>query len=145
MKLSAMYVRSPDEVVAEAPDGPVLQPLHKGEHVEEREERDDDRVDEGRWFGPRTSTRAQDVDQDREPRYDAGDAAESERQEPAVAGLVVLLLQPPEEDHRAFTPAMAISAATSVIPQSWAITTIISELDREYSTQRNTLRAGSIR
>ncbi|SKF62629.1 Uncharacterised protein [Mycobacteroides abscessus subsp. abscessus] len=35
-----------------------------------------------------------------------------------------------------FAPQIPISAATSEMPTSWAITTIISVDDREYSTQR---------
>jgi hypothetical protein len=39
-----------------------------------------------------------------------------------------------------FTPTRARSAATSAIPTSWAISTIISDDDNEYSTQRALLR-----
>ena len=36
----------------------------------------------------------------------------------------------------ALTPKSASSATTSEMPTSWAMMTIISELDREYSTHR---------
>lgn len=42
------------------------------------------------------------------------------------------------------TPAMAIRAATSVMPETTEISRIISVADSEYSTQRNRLRPAEI-
>ena len=58
-------------------------------------------------------------------------------------GLTISMIQP-NRIIETLTPAMAISAATSVIPDTTAMSRIISVADSEYSTHRNRLRPAVI-
>ncbi len=55
-------------------------------------------------------------------------------------GLLCVSMSQPKRIIEAFTPAIASSAAASVMPVIIAITTIISEAESEYSTQRKRFR-----
>ena len=78
----------------------VLQPLVEREGVEEKEEGDDDADNEPGNLRCALRTWLKRVNKDDEPRDDSGDAPENEGEKFSVTGLLILLLECSEHDHR---------------------------------------------